>query len=237
MFSLDTTFVTQKSYYTQKDLYAKGLGYSFGIVVFLELLRSQVCEMRVLQLIPGFYLVLLLTSFLVLVNLSNLLLSLAFQADIRKAGGAKTLNRMYIKALVKLGFLILFTGIFLALNSVIPLGFDAFDSYGETTLENVWSFAEIISIETTLIFFVVGLSQVPVFALINLSTEEDLLLLPEYWKPISLVCFILAGVITPTVDADTQLNFAAAAIGLYIMLITIIQRIGDLKFVETATLS
>jgi hypothetical protein len=235
MYSLDTTFISQQYYHIQKDLYAKGIGYAFGVVGFLELLRSQVCEMNVLQLVPGFYLILLFTSFLVLVNLSNILLSISYGVDIRKAGGAKTINRMQVLVLAKFGFLIVFTGMLIAFNTLIPLGFDSFDSYGETTLENVWSFAEIISVETTLIFFLVILSQVPVVAILNFEVEEDSILLPEVWKPLSLSCFVISGVITPTVDAYTQISFGGAAIALYIMVITIIQKRVDLKFTETLT--
>jgi Sec-independent protein secretion pathway component TatC len=236
MYSLDTTFISQQYYHIQKDLYVKGFGYALGVVGFLELLRSQVCEMNVLQLVPGFYLILLFTSFLVLVNLSNLLLSISYQVDIRKAGGAKTLNRIQVLVLVKFGFLIVFTGMLIAFNTLIPLGFDSFDSYGETTLENVWSFAEIISVETTLIFFLVILSQIPVVAILNFEVEEDALQLPQVWKPLSLSCFVISGIITPTVDAYTQLSFAGAALALYVMVITIIQKRVNLKFVETATL-
>jgi hypothetical protein len=153
MYSLDTTFISQQYYHIQKDLYAKGLGYALGVFAFLELLRSQVCEMNVLQLVPGFYVILLFAAFVILVNLSNLLLSISYQLDIRKAGGAKTLNRMEVLALAKLGFVIAFTGMLIAFNTLIPLGFDSFDSYGEATLENVWSFAEIIGVETIIIFF------------------------------------------------------------------------------------
>jgi hypothetical protein len=62
MYSLDSTFVRQQYYLIQKDLYAKGLGYALGVVAFLELFRSQVSEMNVLQLVPGFYLILLFIS-------------------------------------------------------------------------------------------------------------------------------------------------------------------------------
>jgi hypothetical protein len=236
MYSLDTTFISQQYYHIQKDLYAKGLGYALGVFAFLELLRSQVCEMNVLQLVPGFYVILLFAAFVILVNLSNLLLSISYQLDIRKAGGAKTLNRMEVLALAKLGFVIAFTGMLIAFNTLIPLGFDSFDSYGEATLENVWSFAEIIGVETILIFFLIILSQIPVFAIINFEGEEDATLLPGYWKPLSLFCFVISGVVTPTVDAYTQLSFAGAAITLYILVITIIQKRVDLKFGETNAL-
>ena len=172
MYSLDTTFVYQQYYLIQKDLYAKGIGYALGVVGFLELFRSQVSEMNVLQLVPGFYLILLFISFLVLVNLSNLLLTISSEVDIRKAGGSKTLNKIEVLLLVKFGFVILFTGLLVAFNTLVPLSFDSFDSYGETTLEDVWSFDEIIGLETILIFFLVILAQVPVIAVIEFDNRS-----------------------------------------------------------------
>ena len=237
MYSLDTTFIRQQYYLIQKDLYAKGIGYALGVVGFLELFRSQVSEMNVLQLVPGFYLILLFISFLVLINLSNLLLTISYEVDIRKAGGSKTLNKIEVLLLVKFGFVILFTGLLIAFNTLVPLSFDSFDSYGETTLEDVWSFDEIIGLETILIFFLVILAQIPVIAVIEFEVEKDAILLPEFWKPLSLSSFVLSGLITPTIDGYTQLSFACSAIALYVIVITIIQKRVDLKFLETSSLS
>ena len=236
MYSLDTTFITQKYYHIQKDVYRTGLAYSGAGVLFLQLFRSQICEMRVLQVIPGFYLNLLFTSVFVLGGLSILLRSLCYQVDIRKAGGAKTFNRMKIPILVKLGFFILFTATLIALNSIIPLSFDIFDSYGQDILENLWAFADIISIETAFIFLLIFISQVPVFALLFFDTEKDVMELPEIWKEVVFLCLVISGVLTPTVDVITQLNFTAIAIVLYIMVITIIQKRVSLKFLEINTL-
>jgi hypothetical protein len=191
--------------------------------------------MNVLQLVPGFYLILLFIAFLVLVNLSNLLLTISHEVDIRKAGGSKTFNKIEVLLLVKFGFVVLFTGLLIAFNTLVPLSFDSFDSYGETTLEDVWSFDEIIGLETILIFFLVILAQIPVIA--EFDVEKDAILLPEFWKPLSLSSFVLSGLITPTIDGYTQLSFAGSAIALYVIVITIIQKRVDLKFLETSSLS
>jgi hypothetical protein len=164
------------------------------------------------------------------------LLTISHEVDIRKAGGSKTLNKIEVILLVKFGFVILFTGLLIAFNTLVPLSFDSFDSYGETTLEDVWSFDEIISLETILIFFLVALAQIPVIAVIEFDAEKDAILLPEFWKPLSLFSFVLSGLITPTIDGYTQLSFAGSAIALYVIVITIIQKRVDLKFLETSSL-
>ena len=59
MFNLDETFLLNNSYVVQKDLYLKSFLYSFGVFSFIDLLRGQVAEIELLQLVPGFYLILL----------------------------------------------------------------------------------------------------------------------------------------------------------------------------------
>jgi hypothetical protein len=236
MFDLDNTYVQQEYYLRQKDLFTKGLGYTLGSFEFLDILRGQVPEMNILQLVPGFYLILLFIAFFVLINLSNLLLSLAFQVDIRKAGGVKTTNRIEVALLVKLGFVILYLGLLIAFNSIIPLSFDALDSYGEKSVEDVWSFDELIVIETILLLFLIVLSQLPVVALIQYECEYDALFLPQVWKALCVLSFLFAGVVTPTVDVYTQLSFAFGGIALYVLVINVVQKRVRIKFIETNSL-
>jgi hypothetical protein len=236
MFNLDYTFFQQDYYLRQKDFYTKGVGYGFGAFGFLDLLRGQVPEMNILQLIPGFYLVLIFIAFLVLFNLSNLLISLVLQVDIRKGGGLKTTNRMEVALLVKIGFLIFSLGIIVSFDALIPLSFDSLDAYGKTTLEDVWSLDELIGIETFLLFFLVILSQVPIVALIQYECEYDAIFLPEVWKQLSVLSFLFAGVITPSVDAFTQSSFAAGALTLYVLVIGAVQKRTRIKYLETHSL-
>ena len=65
MLNLDETFEINNSYIIQRDLYLRGFLYSSGVIIFIELVRAQVAEVDLLQLIPGFYLIVLFISFLV----------------------------------------------------------------------------------------------------------------------------------------------------------------------------
>jgi hypothetical protein len=58
MFNLDEPLVINNSYFVQRDLYLKAFLYSFGVIIFIEIVRSQIAEIDLLQLIPGFYLIL-----------------------------------------------------------------------------------------------------------------------------------------------------------------------------------
>jgi hypothetical protein len=81
MLNLDETLVINSSYCTQRDLYIRGLYYSFSLVLFVEILRSQVPEIDLLQLIPGFYLILLFSSYFVLLIFSDSFSKLPLELD------------------------------------------------------------------------------------------------------------------------------------------------------------
>ena len=55
MLNLDETFEINNTYVVQRDLYLRGFLYSFGVIVFIELVRAQVTEVDLLQLVPGFF--------------------------------------------------------------------------------------------------------------------------------------------------------------------------------------
>jgi hypothetical protein len=67
MLNLDETLATTSLYNVQRDLFSKSIIFSFAVVIFVDILRGQVAEVNLLQLIPGFYLILLFISFLYLV--------------------------------------------------------------------------------------------------------------------------------------------------------------------------
>ena len=62
MFNIDETTELKVYYLLQKDLYMRGFLYSVGVFLFIDLVRSQISEVNLLQLIPGFYLLLLFIS-------------------------------------------------------------------------------------------------------------------------------------------------------------------------------
>ena len=124
----------------------------------------------------------------------------------------------------------------ISLNTIIPLGLDAFYSYGEKTLENFWSFDEVLNLETILLIVLITLSQIPVISLNTLNTEKDINFLPEFWKTLSLFIFLAAGFITPTIDGYTQLSFALSAVSLYLVVISILEKRVNVKFNSTTVL-
>ena len=237
MLNLDETFEINNSYVIQRDLYLRGFLYSSGVIIFIELVRAQVAEVDLLQLIPGFYLIVLFISFLVLLYISDFLLRIPVESDNDKVFGTKTIERAETGISLKLSYFLFYCCLGSSLNSVIPLSLDSFNSYGEKTLENIWSFDEVISLEIILLAILLLLCQIPVIFLVSLNNEKEISILPEYWKTLSFIVFIASGILTPTIDGYTQLSFAFSALSLYLIIIIILTKRLDIKFSTFKSLS
>jgi hypothetical protein len=237
MLNLDETFELNNLYVIQRDLYLKGFLYSFGVVIFIELVRGQVAEVNLLQLIPGFYLIVLFISFIVILYFSDLLIRVPIESDNEKIFGTKTIERAENAILTKLAYTLFYGCLITTLNSVIPLSLDSFNSYGENTLENIWSFDEVITLEVILLTILLSLCQIPLLFILSLNNEKEISILPEYWKSLSFLVFIASGILTPTIDGYTQLSFAFSSLSLYLIIIIILTKRLDLKFNTMKSLS
>jgi hypothetical protein len=219
MLNLDETLELYNDYILQRDAYIKSILYSTGTITFLDIIRQQVPEINLLQLVPGFYLFLLFTSFLFLVFFSDFFISITIEIENVTSFGTKTITKVVLITIIKLSLLSFLLTLYLSFISVIPLSLDSFNSYGEKTLENIWSFGEVINLELILIIILILLSQVPVFILGSINLELDAQLLPKFWKLISIVIFITSGFLTPTIDGYTQLGFSSFGISFYLIII------------------
>ena len=237
MLNLEETLSVSYYYNIQKDLYLKGILYIVGAIVFLDFLRSQVAEMNLLQLVPGSYLFLILISFVLLMVTSTVVCRIPFQFDKRAGFGTKTIlrldsvTRLNESSIFLLGFFVV------SLNTIIPIGLDAFDSYDQETLTNLWSFEEVLGFESILFTILLTLSQVPVLVLLTFNTEQEMNQLPTYWKNLSFFTFVFAGFVTPTIDGYTQLNFSILAISLYGVIISLLEKRVSIKFPSTSSVN
>jgi hypothetical protein len=219
MLNLDETLELYNDYILQRDAYIKSILYSAGTITFLDIIRQQVPEINLLQLVPGFYLFLLFTSFLFLVFFSDFFIRIPIEIENVTSFGTKTITKVVLITIIKLSLLSFLLTLYLSFISVIPLSLDSFNSYGEKTLENIWSFGEVINLELILIIILILLSQVPVFILGSINLELDAQLLPKFWKLISIVIVITSGFLTPTIDGYTQLGFSSFGISFYLIII------------------
>jgi Sec-independent protein secretion pathway component TatC len=203
----------------------------------MELLRAQVAEIDLLQLVPGFYLVLLFISLIVLTFFSTFFLKIPLDIDNKKAGGTKTTFRINSINNSKISFFLFSMSVLVALTTTIPLSLDSFNSYGEKTLENLWSIDEVLNLETILFTTLLSISQFPIVLLAGLTSEIVINSLPEYWKIISFIIFAVSGLLTPTIDGYTQLSFAFSAFALFFLIISILEKRLNLKLTGTLILA
>lgn len=237
MINLEKSLSINYYYFIQRDFYIKTILYLIVTIPFIEILRNQISEINLLQLIPGFYLLLLFSSLVFLLTASNFLNFLSIQLDLRKEIGTKTKNRLEIFSVLKFNFFLFFSSLYFILNLIIPLSLDSFNYYSEKTLENVWSFDEVLNLEILLLFFLIILCQSPFFFLTLLKEETNFFILPFKWKNIFFIFFLLSGLITPTIDGYTQLNYTFSAILFYIIVIKTIQKRLTNKYIGINSLN
>ena len=100
----------------------------------------------------------------------------------------------------------------------------------------MWSFDEVLTLEITLFIILSVLSQLPVLIITNFTTENDVNIFPEFWKSLSLIIFLISGLLTPTIDGYTQLSFAGSAVSLYLIIISLTEKKVNIKFPGTGFL-
>ena len=224
MFALDDTFLSEIFYVIQTDFYMKGIVYFTGVILFFEILRSQISEVDILQLIPGIYFLLFFISFLLLIFSSDLLFRLPVEIDNLKSYGTKVTSKVEINILLKISFLLFFSLLIAVLNTVIPLSLDSFNSSGEKTLENTWSLDEVLSIEIILGVILIIISQIPLFFIINFNTQKVIAILSQFWKILVFAITLIAGLLTPTLDGYTQISFALSSFSFYLFIVNFLQK-------------
>ena len=114
---------------------------------------------------------------------------LPFINDSTRSLGTKTKNKLETTLLLKFSYFLFFCCLLIIFNTVIPLSLDSFNTYGEKTLENLWSFDEVLTLEITLFIILIMLSQIPVVVCTTFTTEQDVNVFPEFWKSLSLIVF------------------------------------------------
>jgi len=220
MMNIEEALISYPFYQKQKDNFIRFILYSVVVFIYIDAIRQQISEINLLQLIPGIYLILLFTSFIFLIFWSNFIINNLYDIDYISLSGTKTIERMATKIILKTRAFLCILVAALTLNSVLPLSLDSFISYGENEIENLWSFDEVINLEFFLLIFLIILSQVPIYGFSKSNTEKFILILPKYWKPVSFSIFLVAALITPTIDGYTQFLFSFCAIALCLFVIT-----------------
>ena len=229
MLNLDETLETTFTYSIQKNFFSKFFFYSLGVISFINFLREQIPEIKLIQLIPGFYILLLFTSLLYLFFASDFQSNLPSEIDLKKEYGTKTTGKISLILISKTSNFFLFSIFILALITIVPLSLDSFNYYSEEALENLWSFEEVLNLETILLFYLSLFSQIPIIVFSFLTNENYLLLFPRIGRVILFLAIVIAGIVTPTIDGFTQFNFTSAIIFLYLFIINVVGKRLNIK--------
>ena len=230
MFTLEENFRSDEFYTFQTDFYLKGIFYFFGVIILLEILRSQISEVELLQLVPGFYFFIFFIAFLFLIIVSNFLFRFPIEIDNLKGYGTHITSKMEINIGLKFSFFLFSSVLIFVLNTVIPLSLDSFSSSGEKTLQNTWSLGEVILLESILLFFLISISQIPVLFFFTFNNRLSIELVSQFWKLLGFWMTVIAGFLTPTLDGYTQINFACATFFFYLLIVNFLQKRLFLKF-------
>lgn len=231
MLNLDETLFANKFYLCHFDIYLKPIAFSLGSFILVSVLRAQIPEINLLQLIPGSYLIFLFSSFFFLIFFSELVFRVPQEFDNQRLLGAKTKIRLQGPLSLKFSYLLIASAGLYAVYLLIPLSLDCFDLYAGSTLENIWSFDEVINLDIIFLTLFFCLAQLPCFGIYFLTNEKAVKTLPKNWKIITIVATIFAGIVTPTVDGPTQFNFSAFSMLIYLLIIYIIEKRANVKFI------
>ena len=231
MLNLDQTLYSSDAYLQQYNIFTKPIGYSIGAIVLITMIRAQAPEIELLQLIPGFYLIFLFSFFILLLAISEIILKLPQSIDNQKFFGTKTKQKLQTPLVLKTSYLLIFASLLFSITFAIPLSLDCFNLYIEATLINIWSFDEVINLNVILLSLLCCLSQIPQIITLWSTNENILKIIPNLWKIIIIFIAIATGIITPTIDGATQINFSIFSIALYLLIIHIIEKRANVKFI------
>lgn len=230
MLNLKESLAVMPSYAVQRDIGIRFISYSLGVILFVEFLRAQTPEIDVLQLVPGYYLILIFVSSILLVTISNYVFNFPREVELKKDIGTKTSTKMELMLIVKFGYLLVSSLIITMLVIILPISLDSFENSGDHNLESLWAFQEILGLEVVLASIVLSFSQLPNLTIFSLTSEKDIKFLPQFWQDFSFLSFVVSGVVTPTIDGYTQLSFAFSALSLYLTILTMGTKRANQKF-------
>jgi hypothetical protein len=236
MLNLDESFSVIDIYKKKNDIILSIIISFFPVLVLVQFLSSQISEINLLQLVPGFYLLLLLSLGSIFLFFLEFFFSVPFFIDKKIEFGTKTFSKFFYLKSLKIFFFLSFILFFLFLNSFIPLSLDSLIFYGESTLENFWSFDQVLSLESVFIIFVIFFSIFPIICGWYFTLEKEINFFLGIWKFLVFLSFLVAGFLTPTLDIFTQLSFSLSSLIFSFFLLNFIKKRFNIKNNELLTL-
>lgn len=236
MLNLDQSFSIIDIYKKKTDIIFSIIISFFPVFILIQFLSSQISEINLLQLVPGFYLILLLSLGSIFLFISEFFFSFPIFIDKKIELGTKTFSRFFFLKSLKIFFFLSFILFFIFLNNFIPLSLDSLIFYGENTLENFWSFDQVLSLESVFIIFIIFFSFFPIISGWYFTIEKEINFFLGIWKFLVFSSFLVAGFLTPTLDIFTQLSFSLSSLVFSFFLLNFLKKRFNIKNNELLTL-
>jgi|APCry1669189883_1035261.scaffolds.fasta_scaffold00267_13 hypothetical protein len=188
-----------------------------GAFPFEDFFRAFLVELKVFQLRQGLFFSLILSSFILLSITTTLLFIAPLEDDAEFKIGLKALRRLNRSQDGKISLILFHLGFTFACLSVLPIGLESLFQYNPLNfVQEFWIYEELQKLETTLVYAVLWVFQIPVIALGKIYEEFYSNYLPNNLKTVNFFVIVAAAMITPTVDIPTQINFIFIGIFLYL---------------------
>lgn len=225
MLNLPETLYISLPYPYQNSEFIKFIGFLIGGVVFLDFIRFQVSEITLLQLVPGIYFSLLLSSFGSFLFFSWAIIKLIRGNDWVKRGGTKLVVRVFIRQIIFFSTQYVVAAFFLLFNLIIPLSFESFSLFISATFVNFWELNEFFNLESSLGTYIYLLAQLPLLAIGPDYSAIDFSFARLFTRDYLFSLTIIAGLFSPTLDVTTQINFILMGISLYFIISSFLKKI------------
>ena len=225
MLNLPETLYLSRPYPYQNSEFIKFLGFFIGGVIFLDFIRFQVSEITLLQLIPGVYFSLLLTSFGSFLFFSFTIIKIIRENDWVKRGGTRLVVRVFVRQIIFFSAQYVVGAFCLLINVIIPLSFESFSLFVSATFVNFWELNEFFNLESSLGTYIYLLAQFPLFAIGPEYSAIDFSLARVFTRDYLFGLTVIAGLFSPTLDVTTQINFILMGIGFYFIISSFLKKI------------
>lgn len=206
-----------------------------AISVF-EIFRQQLPEIKLIQLVPGAYFFFIFLFALALFFIVYFFIFFPFFFDQQKNLGTKNIFRIRYSIYSKFLYFFYFFTLVSALNFILPVEFDNFYSYTEKNFENIWSFDELINLESILLLTLLIISKIPLGTIYILNNEVKIFQLPKSFRALLFFTFFLSGLLTPTVDLISQITFAFFSLLFYLISIHFLLKRINVKLLNFSNL-
>jgi Sec-independent protein secretion pathway component TatC len=236
MFNINKSLISSNFYLKYFPLFSQFLFQAVTIFTILEFIRLQLPEIKLLQLIPGYYFFILVIFIISFFSIISIIVYFPSLFDSEKGLGSKNITKIQYFVVNKFLYFLVFASLFISINFILPGQFDNFYSYTEKTLENIWSFQELINLEVTLLILLFLVTQLPILVFYLLNINLKIISLPKSFKFFSFFVLLLSGFLTPTVDATSQIIFSLFTLILYLISIHFLIKRFNIKYLSLSNL-